>query len=76
LDRKVLRIARNDAGHPTAVQLQREQVYVYLQLFVTFVRQAMQARQLLAGPERDGDEDNANAESLACCGEIPFVRYS
>jgi len=40
----VLRIARNEAGHPTAMQLQREQVYVYLQLFVPFARQTMRLR--------------------------------
>ena len=43
----VLRIARNDAGHPTAMQLQREQVYVYLQLFVPFARQIMRLRTAL-----------------------------
>jgi hypothetical protein len=40
----VLRIARNDAGHATAAKLQREQVYVYLQLFVPFARQLMKLR--------------------------------
>jgi D-serine dehydratase len=40
----VLRIARNDAGHPTIVKVQREQVYVYLQLFVPFARQIMRLR--------------------------------
>jgi hypothetical protein len=44
----VLRIARNDAGHPTGATLQREQVYVYLQLFVPFARQLMRLRQALA----------------------------
>ena len=44
----VLRIARNDAGHPTGATPQREQVYVYLQLFVPFVRQLMRLRQALA----------------------------
>jgi hypothetical protein len=43
----VLRIARNEAGHPTAVQLEREQVYVYLQLFVPFARQIMRLRNRL-----------------------------
>jgi hypothetical protein len=40
----VLRIARNDAGHPTGATPQREQVYVYLQLFVPFARQLMRLR--------------------------------
>jgi hypothetical protein len=40
----VLRIARNDAGHPTAAAPRREQVYVYLQLFVPFARQLMRLR--------------------------------
>jgi hypothetical protein len=42
----MLRIARNEAGHPAAIQLtlQREQVYVYLQLFVPFARQLMRLR--------------------------------
>jgi hypothetical protein len=44
----VLWIARNDAGHPTAMQLQREQVYVYLQLFVPFARQVMKLRNALS----------------------------
>lgn len=35
----VLRIARNEAGHPTAATPQREQVYVNLQLFAPFARQ-------------------------------------
>jgi hypothetical protein len=43
----VLRIARNEAGHPTSTQLQREQVYVYLQLFVPFARQVMRLRNAL-----------------------------
>ena len=43
----VLRIARNDAGHPTSTQLEREQVYVYLQLFVPFARQVMRLRNAL-----------------------------
>jgi hypothetical protein len=43
----VLRIARNEAGHPAATQLQREQVYVYLQLFVPFARQVMRLRNAL-----------------------------
>lgn len=44
----VLRIARNDAGHPTATTPpQREQVYIYLQLFIPFARQLMRLRQVL-----------------------------
>jgi hypothetical protein len=43
----VLRIARNDAGHPTAAKLQREQVYVNLQLFIPFARQLMRLRAAL-----------------------------
>jgi hypothetical protein len=43
----VLRIARNDAGHPTAAKLEREQVYVFLQLFVPFARQLMRLRKAL-----------------------------
>jgi hypothetical protein len=44
----VLRIARNDAGHPTSANPQREQVYVYMQLFVPFARQLMRLRKALA----------------------------
>jgi hypothetical protein len=44
----VLRIARNDAGHPTGATPQREQVYVYLQLFVPFARQLMRLRRAFA----------------------------
>jgi hypothetical protein len=44
----VLRIARNEAGHPTgAAPPQREQVYVYLQLFTPFARQLMRLRYAL-----------------------------
>jgi hypothetical protein len=43
----VLRIARNEAGHPTAAKVQREQVYIYLQLFIPFARQLMRLRQAL-----------------------------
>jgi len=43
----VLRVARNDAGHPTASKLEREQVYVYLQLFAPFARQLMRLRAAL-----------------------------
>jgi hypothetical protein len=44
----VLRIARNEAGHPTAGTPQREQVYVNLQLFPPFARQLMRLRSALA----------------------------
>ena len=44
----VFRIARNDAGHPTAAAPSREQVYVYLQLFIPFARQLMRLRDALA----------------------------
>ena len=41
----VLRIARNDAGHPSGGRApEREQVYVYLQFFVPFARQLMHLR--------------------------------
>ena len=40
----VLRIARNEAGHPTADKVERNQVYVFLQLFVPFARQLMRFR--------------------------------
>jgi hypothetical protein len=43
----VLRIARNEAGHPTAVTPQREQVYINLQLFAPFVRQVERLRSAL-----------------------------
>ena len=43
----VLRIARNQAGHPTAGTPQREQVYVNLQLFASFARQLMRLRDAL-----------------------------
>jgi hypothetical protein len=44
----VLRIARNDAGHPTGAQPPlREQAYVNLQLFVPFARQLMKLRDAL-----------------------------
>jgi hypothetical protein len=43
----VLRIARNDAGHPSAASPYREQVYVLLQLFVPFARQLMLLRAAL-----------------------------
>ena len=44
----VLRIARNEAGHPTASTPEREQVYIFLQLFIPFARQLMRLRQALA----------------------------
>jgi hypothetical protein len=44
----VLRIARNEAGHPTATIPHREQVYVNLQLFVPFDRQLMRLRLAMA----------------------------
>lgn len=44
----VLRIARNDSGHPTSTAPQRENVYVLLQLFVPFGRQLMRLRKALA----------------------------
>jgi hypothetical protein len=50
LVQSVLRIARNEAGHPTSTKLQREQVYVYLQLFVPFARQLMKLRAALTQP--------------------------
>lgn len=41
----VLRIARNEAGHPSGGKIpDREQVYVYLQLFPSFARQVMHLR--------------------------------
>jgi hypothetical protein len=44
----VLRISRNEAGHAKATKLQRELVYVNLQLFVPFARQLMKLRTALA----------------------------
>ncbi|HXJ41886.1 MAG TPA: hypothetical protein VNH18_21595 [Bryobacteraceae bacterium] len=44
----VLRIARNEAGHPTGATPQRENVYVSLQLFIPFARQLMRLRRALA----------------------------
>lgn len=44
----LIRTARNDAGHPTAVTVpSREQVYVYLQLFVPFAKQVRVLREAL-----------------------------
>lgn len=48
LIQSVLRVARNDAGHPTGIAIpEREQVYVFLQLFVPFARQLMRLREAL-----------------------------
>jgi hypothetical protein len=45
----VLRIARNEAGHPSdAATPSREQVYVFLQLFLPFARQLMRLRKALS----------------------------
>src|SRR5260221_3337718 len=43
----VLRITRNEAGHAKTAKIQREQVYVNLQLFVPFARQLMKLRTAL-----------------------------
>jgi hypothetical protein len=44
----VLRIARNEAGHPsTTAPPSREQVYIFIQMFVPFGRQIMLLRQSL-----------------------------
>lgn len=49
LIQSVLRIARNEAGHPSGRPApQREQVYVFLQLFIPFARQLMKLRAALA----------------------------
>ena len=48
----VLRVARNEAGHPTTANPEREQLYAFLQLFVPFARQLMRLRQALASPSR------------------------
>lgn len=45
----VLRVARNEAGHPTVTQPPtREQVYVYLQLFIPFAGQLRRFRVALS----------------------------
>lgn len=44
----VLRIARNEAGHPTFTKLNREQVYINLYLFIPFARQLRRLRLALA----------------------------
>jgi hypothetical protein len=43
----VLRIARNEAGHPSPSNPSRENVYVYLQLFVPFARQLFRLKDAL-----------------------------
>jgi hypothetical protein len=49
LIQSVLRIARNEAGHPSGAPApNREQVYVFLQMFVPFARQLMWLRKTLA----------------------------
>lgn len=49
LIQSVLRIARNEAGHPTGTEVpERAQVYIFLQLFVPFARQLMRLRNALA----------------------------
>jgi hypothetical protein len=45
LIQSAIRIARNDAGHPTGAPAPvREQVYVFIQLFAPFARQLMNLR--------------------------------
>jgi hypothetical protein len=47
----ILRVARNEAGHPTATRPpSREQVYVYLQLFIPFAGQLRRLRVALTQP--------------------------
>jgi len=49
----ILRIARNDTGHPTAASPKREQVYVNLQLFPPFCATAYEvARRLGLNPAK------------------------
>jgi hypothetical protein len=43
----VIRMARNDAGHPAASSPQREQVYIFLQLFIPLALQLMRLRNAL-----------------------------
>jgi hypothetical protein len=43
----ILRIARNEAGHPTTAKLDRNNVYVYLNLFIPFARQLMRLKDAL-----------------------------
>lgn len=48
LIQSVLRVARNDAGHPTGTAIpEREQVYIFLQLFVPFAVQVARLRDAL-----------------------------
>jgi hypothetical protein len=54
----VLRIARNDAGHPSSATPQRENVYVNLQLFVPFARQLMRLRTALIAYDPDTTSSN------------------
>ncbi|TBZ57129.1 hypothetical protein [Rhizobium leguminosarum] len=44
----IIRTARNEAGHPVATNVIRQQVYVYLQLFSEMARQMMLFRRALA----------------------------
>ncbi|TAZ29823.1 MULTISPECIES: hypothetical protein [Rhizobium] len=44
----IIRTARNEAGHPVATNVIRQQVYVYLQLFAEMARQMMLFRQALS----------------------------
>ncbi|MGE3293175.1 MAG: hypothetical protein AB7I59_18265 [Geminicoccaceae bacterium] len=49
----VLRIARNEAGHPRSTAPHRENVYVNLQLFIPFARQLMRLRNALIAHDPD-----------------------
>lgn len=49
----VLRIARNEAGHPSSAAPHRESVYINLQLFVPFARQLMRLRNALVAFDPD-----------------------
>lgn len=44
----ILRIARNETGHPTAAKPSREQVYVYFQIFVPFAKKLKEIRDALS----------------------------
>jgi hypothetical protein len=44
----IIRLARNDSGHPTGVVPSREAVYVYMQLFVPYASLIAQLRQFFA----------------------------
>ncbi len=49
----LLRIAKTESGQPSAARPpSRDQVYVYLQLFIPFAEQLMQLRRLLSEPAR------------------------